>query len=196
MKRLSVKMVAVVVICLVPMVASAAQISLNFAGLFDNSPGLGPGATGAVSGTVTYNTNSPPLTFHDFAAASSTPGLFYDPVNFTNPPALGGLYDTGIQLEGGSNVALFNSANLGNFVDETVLVLVFDDFGFSPLGGEVLGLEFICRSAECEDFEITESIQRWGILDYQVTSYVPIPAAAWLFGSALLGLGVIKRKRA
>ena len=27
-------------------------------------------------------------------------------------------------------------------------------------------------------------------------SEVPIPAAAWLFGSALLGLGVIKRKRA
>jgi hypothetical protein len=27
-------------------------------------------------------------------------------------------------------------------------------------------------------------------------SEVPIPAAAWLFGSALLGLGVIKRKKA
>jgi hypothetical protein len=28
------------------------------------------------------------------------------------------------------------------------------------------------------------------------TSTVPVPAAAWLFGSALLGLGVIKRKKA
>ena len=27
-------------------------------------------------------------------------------------------------------------------------------------------------------------------------SAVPIPAAAWLFGSALLGLGVLKRKKA
>jgi hypothetical protein len=29
-----------------------------------------------------------------------------------------------------------------------------------------------------------------------LTSVVPIPAAAWLFGSALLGLGVVKRKKA
>jgi len=31
---------------------------------------------------------------------------------------------------------------------------------------------------------------------YVSASVVPLPAAAWLFGSALLGLGVIKRKRA
>jgi len=30
--------------------------------------------------------------------------------------------------------------------------------------------------------------------DFQVTA-VPVPAAAWLFGSALLGLGVVRRKR-
>jgi hypothetical protein len=30
---------------------------------------------------------------------------------------------------------------------------------------------------------------------YAVASQVPVPAAAWLFGSALLGLGAIKRKR-
>lgn len=31
---------------------------------------------------------------------------------------------------------------------------------------------------------------------YAVVSEVPIPAAAWLFGSAILGLGVIKRRNA
>lgn len=33
------------------------------------------------------------------------------------------------------------------------------------------------------------------VLNYSVVNAVPIPAAAWLFGSALLGLGAIKRKR-
>jgi len=28
-----------------------------------------------------------------------------------------------------------------------------------------------------------------------VASAVPVPAAAWLFGSALLGLGVVRRKK-
>jgi hypothetical protein len=29
-----------------------------------------------------------------------------------------------------------------------------------------------------------------------VSQYVPIPAAAWLFGSALIGAGVIGRRKA
>ena len=32
--------------------------------------------------------------------------------------------------------------------------------------------------------------------DYNVIPDVPLPAAAWLFGSALLGLGALKRKKA
>ena len=35
-----------------------------------------------------------------------------------------------------------------------------------------------------------------GGVAYITPSQVPIPAAAWLFGSALLGLGVVKRKKA
>lgn len=33
-------------------------------------------------------------------------------------------------------------------------------------------------------------------IGYKVPSEVPLPAAAWLLGSALLGLGVIKRRKA
>lgn len=77
-----------------------------------------------------------------------------------------------------------------------MLELLFDPIGFSPDGGSVLGLEFVCRTADCTDFAQAENIQRWGLLTYEVINYVPIPAAAWLFGSALLGLGVAKRKRA
>jgi hypothetical protein len=35
----------------------------------------------------------------------------------------------------------------------------------------------------------------WAVRDGDVST-VPVPAAAWLFGSALLGLGVIKRRKA
>jgi len=35
-----------------------------------------------------------------------------------------------------------------------------------------------------------------GALAFQLDGEVPIPAAAWLFGSALLGLGALKRKKA
>ncbi len=39
---------------------------------------------------------------------------------------------------------------------------------------------------------------KWGIdnIEFGGVSAVPIPAAAWLFGSALLGLGVVKRRKA
>jgi len=36
----------------------------------------------------------------------------------------------------------------------------------------------------------------YNLLLYTNASEVPLPAAAWLFGSALLGLGVVKRKKA
>ena len=39
------------------------------------------------------------------------------------------------------------------------------------------------------------SLNAWAIHDGDVGE-VPLPAAAWLFGSALLGLGAIRRKRA
>lgn len=98
MKRLSLKMVTMLVLCLTPMVASAALVWLNFSGNFDESLGLSPGVSGSVSGTVTYDTNAAPGALHDFAAATSTPGLFYDPVKLANPPGLGKVYDTGFQL--------------------------------------------------------------------------------------------------
>ncbi len=47
-------------------------------------------------------------------------------------------------------------------------------------------------------WSITQSatFTRNGDGNYAVFSAVPIPAAAWLFGSALLGLGALKRKKA
>jgi hypothetical protein len=44
-------------------------------------------------------------------------------------------------------------------------------------------------------FETNTATGSWEIDDVSVVSAVPLPAAAWLFGSALLGLGVVKRRK-
>ncbi len=62
-----------------------------------------------------------------------------------------------------------------------------------------LGSNWFTDNIGEEDAEaIYETIIRAGTvtLTYEYTAVVPIPAAAWLFGSALLGLGVVKRKKA
>ena len=46
------------------------------------------------------------------------------------------------------------------------------------------------------DFEDIGDLQNTSNQSLYVMSEVPIPAAAWLFGSALLGLGAIKRRKA
>lgn len=56
---------------------------------------------------------------------------------------------------------------------------------FSTLWGDVFSSEVRILGGE---------IMSAGIDNYQ-TQVVPLPAAAWLFGSGLLGLGFIKRKR-
>lgn len=58
--------------------------------------------------------------------------------------------------------------------------------GVSEFGAGSFG--FYTLSQEYVDYRDFESAA--------LPSAVPIPAAAWLFGSALLGLGIIKRKRA
>ena len=43
--------------------------------------------------------------------------------------------------------------------------------------------------------QLDAEILRANMFTYVATSEVPIPAAAWLFGSALAGLGVVRRKK-
>jgi hypothetical protein len=48
-------------------------------------------------------------------------------------------------------------------------------------------------------FGVTEEIPIPSLsfpITFAVASPIPVPAAAWLFGSALLGLGVVKRRKA
>jgi hypothetical protein len=72
----------------------------------------------------------------------------------------------------------------------------FGDFLFADLGGGVYEGSF----NTCTEWNITNTVctgDNKGISNVEVTfgTVVPVPAAAWLFGSALLGLAGLKRKQ-
>jgi hypothetical protein len=104
-----------------------------------------------------------------------------------------------------SNIALSSSsgsffpapANYGQAGLWNAAEVYFTEFGSS---GRVLGLQFeqALTSAggilELGAFEsITPPDARWVLAGATVTA-VPIPAAAWLFGSALAGLGYLRKR--
>lgn len=103
-------------------------------------------------------------------------------VSVTNLPFLGGLTwggfftTAGIQLEGGAGGSSFTVTQPGSLADVPPFTTAV---GAASLLGNDAGVFF------GGDITFTEQ-----------TSVVPIPAAAWLFGSALLGLvGVGRRRR-
>jgi hypothetical protein len=63
---------------------------------------------------------------------------------------------------------------------------------------DIIGLEtWLCEDAGCNSSTPVEYYL--GGTDFNGTvssSAVPLPAAAWLFGSALLGFGALKRRKA
>jgi hypothetical protein len=72
-------------------------------------------------------------------------------------------------------------------------------FSTSGINGSVLELQFIGLNAagQTRVSEILGTFTLNGnILTYNTPAEVPVPAAAWLMGSALLGLGAVGRRRA
>lgn len=65
----------------------------------------------------------------------------------------------------------------------------FNDFLFTDLGGGVYEGSF----DTCSDTgDVCKAVSN---VEITFTAAVPVPAAVWLFGSALIGLGGIKRKK-
>jgi hypothetical protein len=95
---------------------------------------------------------------------------------------------------------------LDNSPATTVGVSSLDNSGSFFIGYEFDGTFVITVSANYNDLSerwqqpsrsepLLPTEPRW-FATFEPTNPVPVPAAAWLFGSALLGLGVIKRKKA
>ena len=78
-------------------------------------------------------------------------------------------------------------ADMTDFLDGVV--------DLTPLTGQDAQLSFILQASTSGFYEVLfldMYIDSYGIYN---TNPVPVPAAAWLFGSALAGLGVIRRKK-
>ena len=90
----------------------------------------------------------------------------------------------------------------GDFVDDDVtgftgsrgLSLGFVD-GFNPAGGEISGFELTCISFLCEAFDENTPFRSAAAAGTYTVS-VPEPATLGMLGIGLLGLGVMRRRRA
>ncbi|MEH6591623.1 MAG: VPLPA-CTERM sorting domain-containing protein [Halioglobus sp.] len=96
-------------------------------------------------------------------------------------------------MDGNKNETFIFEALIENSVVDTFSILGTD----ATLDGQVDKISFGGLFDEVRITGTTTGGSRnigWGIDNIQ-TTVVPLPAAAWLFGSAVLGLGAIKRKR-
>jgi hypothetical protein len=115
--------------------------------------------------------------------------------------------DGAFSVEFGSNLNEYDGFDVLGVATLDGTLDIFSWEGFEPLDGatfDILSADTILGEFAFLDFGgqgFTWDVSY--ILDGAGTDYVrltvssvPIPAAAWLFGSALLGLAVIKRKKA
>lgn len=108
---------------------------------------------------------------------------------FESPIDSFGAYFTGWQLDGQTITIGYSNGGTavldmpaGNFAGGTVF------FGFTDVGASITNITYFAGNPDSDAV---------GIDDVRFGTVVPIPAAIWLFGSGLLGLvGVARRKSA
>lgn len=212
------KLATAAMLLLAPFLAHAAAVTYNFTAkatfLFD-VPFIG--SDEIISGTFTYDDATPPSVFgatadYNLAVTSVT-------VSGANFEVMGSLPG------GGSNITIMNeprglpndsfslSSDItgtspnGNpfkpstfllFLDETSTVLdPFDSLSLSSV--DLFLSEFETKTVQVNFFEPTPppGVGNVATANFELLTLnqVPLPAAAWLFGSSLLGLAGIRRKK-
>jgi len=150
------------------------------------SPGNSPGLQEYELSLLTLGDES----FNLFEIGGLSRGVEYDGVDVTGNLVLGGtlevdLYDLGegvFSPEAGSTFDLFSAEDISGD---------FDYFDF-----DILADNLVWELDLLTDVQGSTDILRLSVLS-DAPSSVPVPAAVWLFGSALVGLiGVAKRRKA
>ncbi|ROS05579.1 putative secreted protein with PEP-CTERM sorting signal [Sinobacterium caligoides] len=106
------------------------------------------------------------------------------------------IFDPSLHLNSDAEMDTSNYVN-SNFENGTTGEIF--GFEFNALAGEALEFDWVFSSFDYAVFNDFAFVEISG-LDYQVLaevsgSEVPVPGAAWLFGSALLGLVSLKRRK-
>ncbi len=152
--------------------------------------------------------SSGPLVYENLGAYVGV-GKELDDSHFVENPSnwLGGVVH--MDLDSMTNILTLTSQDNYNFLTfvASITNMNFDSAesitGISLIGGEITSPDFIPVVSYTSNSVLINYDQRYfdftgGTATFQITtSPVPLPAAAWLFGSALLGLaGIARRKKA
>ncbi len=149
----------------------------------------------------TNGTSNGALWIRDLGGSGTGDGLFTEALS-TSVVGTTFTYSTGVEfdkavdlLTNGLDDAVYGNAGPGGGGD-----LESTFFSSVSLNGiDLAGFSIDSLQWTIDSFEYNSAINQV-IMQSSLTvngqSVVPIPAAAWLFGSALLGLGVVKRKKA
>jgi len=142
-----------------------------------NDPGLGLNWSGKIATDFIKTTYGHPDALVTYDASCYTTGSFLVGLNDVCP----GVFENGTFnaiSEGSPDTPFYELSFASNAGDQGMYVLQFegleDSVALCANPDQFLGFREYCESNGYE--------------------YVPIPAAAWLFGSALLGLAGVKRK--
>jgi len=157
--------------------------------------------SGLQAATITWNLNG--VTFDDGGAASGSFGFDATASTFSNINVTtsggsisGDSYSTIDPLTSFNGIFAFLTDNFPGQTNETAVAFflsgLMTDAGGSILLSVPMGGEFLCINEDpCSSNNITLRTFSGGSI-----TAVPVPAAVWLFGSALAMLGWIRRKKA
>lgn len=118
----------------------------------------------------------------DTTSSVATPFITHDEINGQKADGTGGLFDILFSFNPGSNTDAFNS-------NDTVAYMI---------SGNGITAESFAGNINDEGYYAAahlQNINSSGESTWVVATPTPIPAAAWLFGSGLLGLVGIRRKK-
>lgn len=167
--------------------AAAVLTRVEFSGEFDDY------GSGTFSGIVEYDSDQT-SGFFSFVDASASAGTMATAED-TTPVAVGPMSFDGGALSVGPDlwkISDFVDDDVTGFIGSRILGIRYVD-GFNPAGGDAIGFEVLCTSFLC-NMEGDNTLFRSGTGTY--TASVPEPATLGMLGMGLLGLGVMRRKRA